>query len=115
MQANFGGVLMPVSTSGGAPIPSTYTSGISPTDTGVGSISPSDLVGYTGNLINQVRDLQQRVAELEAKITQANQLSDFSQQVGWVGGITYMGTSGWKQTEYGTLIPPPGVTLSSLR
>jgi len=84
------------------------------TNNGVCSISPSDLVGYTGDALNRIKDLEQRVAELEAKIVQANQLSDLSQQVGWVGGIEYMGVSGWTQTEYGTLIPPPGMTLSSL-
>ncbi len=83
-------------------------------DSGVCSITPSDLVGATGNAINRLLDLEQRVAELEAKIVSANQLSDLSQQVGWVGGVTYMGVDGWTQTEYGTLIPPPGVSLSSL-
>ena len=29
-------------------------------------------------------------------------------------GITYMGTPGWTQTSYGSLIPPPGVSFSSL-
>lgn len=84
------------------------------TDSGVCAISPSDLVGYTGNALNRLKELEQRVAELEAKNTEVNQLSDLSQQVGWVGNVTYMGQPGWTQTEYGTLIPPPGVSLSSL-
>lgn len=84
------------------------------TDSGVCAISPSDLVGYTGNLINRVNELEQRIAELEASNVEVNQLSDLSQQVGWVGGITYLGTPGWTQTEYGTLIPPAGVSLSTL-
>jgi hypothetical protein len=84
------------------------------TDSGVCSISPSDLVGYVGNLINRVKDLEQKVAELAAGNVEVNQLSDLSQQVGWVGGVTYMGVSGWTQTEYGTLIPPAGVSFSSL-
>jgi hypothetical protein len=83
-----------------------------PTDSGVCSISPSDLVGYTGNALNRIKDLEDRVAELEAKIVQANQLSDLSQQVGWVGGVEYMGVGGWTQTEYRTLIPPQGWTLA---
>ena len=82
-----------------------------PTDSGICAISPSDLVGYTGNLINRVEQLEQRIAELEAKNVEANQLSDLAQQVGWVDGITYMGVPGWTQTSYGTLIPPPGFTL----
>src|SRR3972149_8446706 len=84
------------------------------TDAGVCAISPSDLVGYTGNALNRIKDLEQRVAELEAAIVQVNQLSDLSQQVGWVGNVIYMGVEGWTQTENGTLIPPPGVSFSSL-
>lgn len=83
-----------------------------PLDQGVCAISPSDLVGYVGNIINRVKELEQKVAELEAKNTEVDQLSDLSQQVGWVGGITYMGTEGWTQTEYGSLIPPLGWTLA---
>lgn len=79
-----------------------------PTDSGVCAISPSDLVGYVGNLINLVKDLEQRVIELESGNIEANQLSDISQQVGWVSGVTYMGVPGWTQTSYGTLIPPTG-------
>ena len=82
-----------------------------PTDNGVCAISPSDLVGYTGNLINRVNELEQRIAQLEAANLEVNQLSDISQQVGWVDGVTYMGIPGWTQTEYGTLIPPPGFTF----
>lgn len=82
-----------------------------PTDSGICAISPSDLVGAVGNLINEVKLLRQEVEELKAGNIEANQLSDLSQQVGWVGGITYMGIDGWTQTEYGTLIPPPGFTL----
>ena len=88
--------------------------GGSSTDTGVCAISPSDLVSYTGNGLNRIKSLEQRVAELEAAIVQVNQLSDLSQQVGWVGNVIYMGVEGWTQTEYGTLIPPPGVSFSSL-
>src|SRR3989337_3997815 len=88
--------------------------GGSSTDTGVCSISPADLVGYTGNALNRIKSLEQRVAELEAAIIRVNQLSDISQQVGWVGNVIYMGVEGWTQTEYGTLIPPPGVSFSTL-
>lgn len=85
-----------------------------PTDAGVCAISPSDLVGFVGNALSRIKELEQRVAELEAANVEANQLSDLATQVGWVGGVTYMGIEGWTQTEYGTLIPPPGVTLSTL-
>src|SRR3990170_7773364 len=88
--------------------------GGSSTDTGVCAISPSDLVGYTGNALNRIKDLEQRVAEIEAMNVEVNQLSDLSQQVGWVGNVIYMGVEGWTQTEYGTLIPPAGVSFSSL-
>ena len=85
-----------------------------PTDAGVCAISPSDLVGFVGNALSRIKELEQRVAELEAANVEANQLSDISQQVGWVGGVEYMGMPGWTQTEYGSLIPPPGVSLSML-
>jgi hypothetical protein len=99
----------------GGRTPTTNTAPRTPsTDSGVCAISPSDLVGYTGNALNRIKDLEQRVAELEAANVEVNQLSDLSQQIGWVGGITYMGIPGWTQTEYGTLIPPAGVSLSSL-
>lgn len=78
------------------------------------SVSPSDLAWNTGNALNRLAELEQRVAELEAKVTEASQLSNISGQVGWVGGVTYMGIPGWTMTEYGTLIPPPGMSLSSL-
>jgi hypothetical protein len=76
-------------------------------DRGVCAISPSDLVGYTGNALNRIKELEQRVAELEAGNVTANQLSDLAQQIGWAS-VTYLGQPGWTQTEYGTLIPPAG-------
>ena len=93
---------------------STRNSTTNTADSGVCAISPSDLVGYTGNALNRIKELEQRVAELEAANVQVNQLSDLSQQVGWVGGITYAGTAGWTQTEYGTLIPPAGFYIGNV-
>src|SRR5688572_25160611 len=77
------------------------------TDSGVCAISPSDLVGHTGNLINLVRELEQRVTELESRNVEVNQLSDLSTQIGWAS-VSYLGQPGWTQTSYGTLIPPAG-------
>lgn len=89
--------------------------------TGGGSSSISGLGCFIGGAdeSGELLSLQQRVARIEAQITlllggnvSAAQLSDLSQQVGWVTGITYMGQPGWTRTEYGTLIPPAGWTLS---
>lgn len=83
-------------------------------DSGVCSISPSDLVGYVGNALNRIKELEQKVTELQAANVSAGNIGQISGQIGWVGGITYMGIPGWTQTVYGSLIPPPGVSLSSL-
>lgn len=81
---------------------------------GICSVNPGDLVMMIDNLVDRLLKAEQEIAELKAANQAVNQLSDLGQQVGWVGGVTYMGVSGWTQTEYGTLIPPPGVSLSSL-
>jgi hypothetical protein len=67
----------------------------------------------------QIQSLTERVAKLEQALQyvlgediSASQLSDISQNAGWVTGITYMGTPGWTRTAAGTLIPPPGFSLS---
>jgi hypothetical protein len=67
----------------------------------------------------QIRSLTERVAKLEQALQymlgediSASQLSDISQNAGWVTGITYMGTPGWTRTAAGTLIPPAGFSLS---
>ena len=87
--------------------------GIAPIGTAgsVCAISPSDLVGTVDNLITRIERIEQILMQIASANVWANQLSDLSQQVGWLGGITYMGVPGWTQTEYGTLIPPPGFTL----
>lgn len=100
-------------TIGGSTNPTTSTRTPS-TDSGVCAMSPSDLVGYVGNLISRMEAAEQEIAELKAANVTANQLSDLSQQVGWVGGITYAGTSGWTQTAYGTLIPPAGFYIGNV-
>lgn len=78
------------------------------------AISPSDLVGTLDNFLHRLEEVEKAVTQLLAQNIWANQLSDLSQQVGWVGNVTYMGVPGWTQTEYGTLIPPAGLSLSTL-
>jgi hypothetical protein len=76
--------------------------------------SPSDLAGQINNLITRIENLEKAVAELQGQDVTATQLSDLSQQVGWVYDVTYLGVPGWTQTASGTLIPPPGLALSTL-
>jgi len=72
------------------------------------SISPSDLAGNVDNLVSRVLNLEKLVAQLLGADVSANQMSDITQNLGWVTGITYLGTEGWTQTGTGTLIPPAG-------
>lgn len=76
--------------------------------------NPQDTVAIIDNILTRMKSLEDAVTQIATYITRANQLSDIAQQVGWVDGVEYMGVGGWTQTEYGTLIPPPGITLSSL-
>ncbi len=76
--------------------------------------SPSDMAQIADNLLHRIKLLEDAVSELMAANIMANQLSDLSQQVGWVDNITYAGVDGWSQTEYGSLVPPPGLSFSSL-
>lgn len=91
-----------------------YNDPIGGTTGSVCSVSPSDIVGQVDNLISRVEELEQRVNELSGQNVEANQLSDISNQVGWVYGVTYMGVEGWTQTQAGTLIPPEGFTVSQI-
>lgn len=77
-------------------------------------ISPADEISIINNLMSRIKTLELTVSQLLASNVRANQLSDISQQVGWVYDITYMGIPGWTQTSAGTLIPPPGVTFSDI-
>lgn len=77
------------------------------------AISPSDLVGIQENWLSRIEALEKTVSQLLAQNVWTNQLSDISDQIGWITGITYMGVPGWTRTEAGTLIPPPGFTLSN--
>lgn len=84
------------------------------TTSSICAVSPSDMMGQINNLVSRVEQLEQDVAELKALNIGAVQLSDFSASVGWVYDVVYMGIPGWTQTPYGTLIPPAGMSLSSL-
>jgi hypothetical protein len=75
-------------------------------------LTPTDEKLVIDNLIGRIQNLETAVMQLLTANVKANQLSDLSQQVGWVGGVEYMGVAGWTQTEYGTLIPPQGWTLA---
>jgi hypothetical protein len=77
------------------------------------AISPSDLVGTIDNLISRIEKLESTLSQVLGANLHSETLSELSQQVGWVYGVEYMGVPGWIQTEYGTLIPPPGFTLSN--
>jgi hypothetical protein len=87
-----------------------YTSG---TASSICAISPSDLVGTIDNLITRIEKLESTLSQVLGANLHAETLSELSQQVGWVYGVEYMGIEGWIQTEYGTLIPPPGFTIAS--
>jgi hypothetical protein len=67
----------------------------------------------------EIESLKERVAKLEQALqyvlgqdVSAGQLSDISQNAGWIYGIEYMGVEGWTKTSAGTLIPPAGFSLS---
>jgi hypothetical protein len=77
------------------------------------TISPEDTTAVLGNLISRIEKLEFNLSQILGANLHAEQLSDLSSQVGWVYGVEYMGVPGWIQTEYGTLIPPAGFTLSS--
>jgi len=80
---------------------------------GACATSPFDQQTTIDNILSRMEELERIVSQMLGYDVTAGQLSDISQQVGWVYGITYMGTPGWIQTAAGTLIPPPGWTFSS--
>jgi hypothetical protein len=68
---------------------------------------------------SEIESLKERVAKLERALQyvlgqdiSAGQLSDISQNAGWIYGVEYMGVEGWTKTNAGTLIPPAGFSLS---
>jgi len=82
------------------------------TASSVCTISPADNEAIINNLIARIEKLEFDLSQVLGANLHANTLGDVSSQVGWVYGIEYMGIPGWTQTEYGTLIPPAGFTLS---
>jgi hypothetical protein len=90
---------------GGGPIP---------VNNGICQPSPSDLAGSIYNLLDRIKFLEDKVTMMLGANINANSLSDISQQIGWVTGLTYAGVGGWTQTPAGTLIPPSGFSLSDM-
>ena len=82
------------------------------TASSVCTISPADNEAIINNLIARIEKLEFDLSQVLGANLHSNTLGDLSSQVGWVYGVEYMGVPGWIQTEYGTLIPPPGFTLS---
>jgi hypothetical protein len=76
------------------------------------TISPSDTTAVLGNLVKRIEELEFALSQVLGANLHSNTLGDISSQVGWVYGVEYMGIPGWTQTEYGTLIPPAGFTMS---
>jgi hypothetical protein len=90
------------------------TGGISNTSgtaSSVCAISPSDTVGVLNNFLSRIEKIEEILMQIASANVLAGQLSELSQQVGWLYGVEYMGIPGWTQTEYGTLIPPAGFSL----
>lgn len=73
-------------------------------------VSPSDQAGQIDNILDRLKKVEDLVALLTGANLSVGQLSELSEQVGWVT-VDYLGQPGWIQTEYGTLIPPPGFSI----
>jgi len=82
--------------------------------TNICTTSPTDLQGQVDNLVSRVEELEKTVSQILGGNISVTQLSDISPSIGWVYDVTYMGTPGWTQTEYGSLIPPLGFTVSDI-
>jgi len=79
------------------------------------NVSPSDQIGTLDNILNRLQALEAALAGLLGTNVEAAQLSDISNDLGWIFNVEYLGTDGWTQTPSGTLIPPSGWTgLSDL-
>lgn len=87
-------------------------SGATTTAGGLCVIGGADEAGQIQSLTERVARLEQALQYVLGEDISADQLSDISQNAGWITGVTYMGTEGWTRTQYGTLIPPPGFSFS---
>jgi hypothetical protein len=87
------------------------SSNTSGTAASVCAISPSDTVGVLNNFLTRIEKLEEIMMQIASANVLAGQISEISQQIGWMYGIEYLGQPGWAQTSYGTLVPPPGFTL----
>jgi len=76
--------------------------------------SPTDQQGQIDNMLTRIETLETLISQIIGEDISAIQLSDISQDVGWVYNVTYMGIEGWTQTAAGTLIPPAGFTVSEI-
>ena len=66
------------------------------------------------SLTERVTQLEEKMAQMFGADWETAELSNGTSQLGWITGVTYMGVPGWTQTEYGTLIPPAGFSLSTV-
>jgi hypothetical protein len=76
--------------------------------TDICNVSPSDQIGQISNILNRLQQVEAALAALLGTDVEALQLSDISNNLGWVYNVTYLGEEGWTQTPSGTLIPPAG-------
>lgn len=75
-------------------------------------INPEDEKAIIGNLLSRLEKAEFALSQILGMNVAASNLSDISNYAGWIYGVEYMGVPGWIQTTSGTLIPPPGFTLS---
>ena len=71
-------------------------------------VSPTDVLGQISNILNRLQACEAALASIFGTNVEALQLSDISNDLGWIYNVTYLGEEGWTQTPAGTLIPPPG-------
>lgn len=78
--------------------------------TGICIPSPTDRLSEIDNILDRLTAIEETLAQILSGDIHVNQISDIATQLGWVE-VEYLGQPGWYQTEYGTLVPPPGFTF----